>query len=754
MRIRPGGVPPDLPGVHRRARARALPARLVRNPVTAVGIVATISVLLVVTAIAGHSATQNGLFEIQSLDGKGNNLAHPEWGSAGSMFQRIGKPNYADGIGAEVDGPNPRFVSNRIFNDLNQNLFNKHNLSRWAAFWGQFVALDTGLKDATSTEKQDITFNATDPLETFPDTMGVIPFTRSAIAPGTGVTTPRQQTDLQTSYLDMSQLYGTTAERLTFLRSTTNPALFVLPGGQLPRKDVKGDPAKAPMVQVQGRLMAAPNKAAVAGDPRANQTIVEQAIFTLFAREHNRIASSLPNSLTAEEKFQIARRVVIAEEQWITFNQWLPTLGVKLPAYRGYNPNVNATVLNEFDTIGFRMHSMIHGQLDLKVDASRYSAAQQAAFKQMGIEVKKDASKDPTGANRLAMQVPLTLVEFNPDLLTQLQIGPVLEGLGVERQYENDEQIDNQLRSVLFQIPVPGNVNCLDGADLPTCFKGVLDLGAVDIQRARDHGLPTYNQLRRDLGLAPKTSFTAITGEATEAFPANAGLKQGDEVNDPRSLDFVKILDANGKPLQFLSDQAQENAQTGIRRTTTAARLKAIYGSVNNVDAFVGMVAEQHVHGTEFGELQMAMWRKAFTAARDGDRFFYGNDPGLTKIQQKFGITFKHSLADIVAANTDIRRTDLNTNNIFLVKDDNADGDNNNDANAASKSPSSAAKNGDDAASPSNDATASASTNHDNSPSSVGTPSSGLGSNGPVALAMVATVTGSAPRSSRRRRKR
>ena len=38
----------------------------------------------------------------------------------------------------------------------------------------------------------------------------------------------------------------------------------------------------------------------------------------------------------------------------------------------------------------------------------------------------------------------------------------------------------------------------------------------------------------------------------------------------------------------------------GVRRTTLAARLKAVYGDVESVDAFVGMTSEKHVAGTEF----------------------------------------------------------------------------------------------------------------------------------------------------------
>ena len=64
------------------------------------------------------------------------------------------------------------------------------------------------------------------------------------------------------------------------------------------------------------------------------------------------------------------------------------------------------------------------------------------------------------------------------------------------RSTSNDEQIDNQLRSVLFQVPVPGNPDCLDGPTLPACFRGVVDLGAIDIERGRDHGMPSLQPLR------------------------------------------------------------------------------------------------------------------------------------------------------------------------------------------------------------------------------------------------------------------
>src|SRR2546423_1696152 len=151
-------------------------------------------------------------------------------------------------------------------------------------------------------------------------------------------------------------------------------------------------------------------------------------------------------------------------------------------------------------------------------------------------------------ADEVQLNVPLNAAFGAPDLLRQLGLGTTLESLG-ERQYQNDEQMDNSLRSVLFQVPKPGIPDpavCGEPVDHPECFKGVTDLGAIDIARGRDHGMPTYNDMRRAYGLAPKTSFTDITGEATQRFPSDPLIDAGDPINDPNILDFVRLLDDNG----------------------------------------------------------------------------------------------------------------------------------------------------------------------------------------------------------------
>jgi hypothetical protein len=607
-------------------------------------------------------------FEVESLDGSGNNQAHPTWGKAGTNYIRVAPANYADGHSAMVAGPNVRYVSNRVFNDLGQNVFSERRVTQWGWTWGQFLDHTFGLA-ASGTDQANIPFNKADPIERFSDDIGVIPFTRTQAAPGTGVTNTRQQINTVNSYIDAWAVYGGTNDRLEWLRSgpvdgnmSNNSASLMLPGGYLPRRDARGNAATAPVMAIDGRLIGNDGRAMAAGDVRANENIGLTATHTLFAREHNRIVSLLPNTLTQQQKFDIARRIVGAEQQYITYNEFLPAMGVALPRYAGYNPSVRTSLSDEFATVGYRAHSQVHGEFEVEADASLYTAATLAALKAEGITIT------PKSPGVLTIAIPLNVAFFNPDVLQMVQLGPMLHAIGDESQYKNDEQIDDALRSVLFQIPVSGNPQCFDDPSLPHCFTGVVDLGAIDVQRGRDHGMPSYNDLRKAYGLAPKTSFKDITGESSEDFPSDPLLPPGHEVDSPHSLDFTKLSNIDGKSVP-LPDTANTSATKATRRTPLAARLKAVYGSVDKVDAFVGLVAEKHVGGTDLGELQIAMWKKQFQALRDGDRFFYGNDPVLASIQQAYGIDYRHTLAQVIAANTDIPLSDMN-DNVFLVKDE------------------------------------------------------------------------------------
>jgi hypothetical protein len=139
---------------------------------------------------------------------------------------------------------------------------------------------------------------------------------------------------------------------------------------------------------------------------------------------------------------------------------------------------------------------------------------------------------------------------------------------------------------------------------------GGQDLIARDIQRARDNGLPDYNSMRVAYGLRPVTSFAQITSNV----------------------------------------QAQQELQQA-------------YGSVDNIDAFEGGLAEDHVPGSDVGPLFQAIMVNQFTRLRDSDRFFYLNErwsPDELRIFQQ-----GNTLAQVIEANTSI--TNLQSD-VFLFK--------------------------------------------------------------------------------------
>ena len=314
-------------------------------------------------------------------------------------------------------------------------------------------------------------------------------------------------------------------------------------------------------------------------------------------------------------RYQIARRVVGAEIQYITYTEFLPTSGIRLLSYRGYRASVDPSLGNEFATVGFRAHSMVHGEFEPSFPEGRFTQAQLDAFEARGIEVEH---VDGT----VVLVISLSIAFGNPELLLEtVGLGPFLASLA-EVQYKNDEQIDNTLRSVLFHVLGPGVDPAACGPEVVNseCFAGVVDLGAV-----RTSCAPATTASRHTTryavpsGSNPRLPFTAITGESTD-------LLGGRSIDDPAILDFVELHASDVLDELSLNPDAPV-ATSGVRRTTLAARLRAVFGSVDRIDAFTGMLSEKHVAGSEFGPLQAAIWKEQFTALRDGDRFFLQHGP-------------------------------------------------------------------------------------------------------------------------------
>ena len=100
-----------------------------------------------------------------------------------------------------------------------------------------------------------------------------------------------------------------------------------------------------------------PTSLFLAGDIRANEQIGLTVMHTLFVREHNRLAAMLQADnpdLSGNEIFFLARRLVGAEMQIITYEEFLPALigPTALEDYAGYNFLTDSNILNEFSTAG------------------------------------------------------------------------------------------------------------------------------------------------------------------------------------------------------------------------------------------------------------------------------------------------------------------------------------------------------------------------------------------------------------------
>ncbi len=426
----------------------------------------------------GDTLHANGFFEFtgvedRSIDGSGNNTTDElaDAGSAHSELMRFNdyKPVYAgDGDGEDVinDGEraNARDISNAVVRSdtLTQS---SANLSDLVWVWGQFLDHDIDLSEQSDGAEINgtsvVTINdPSDPLNPVPITI-----TRSDFE--TDEEGYRQQLNAITSFIDASNVYGSDLDRSNALR-TFSGGRMVIGVDQLLPTDVDVANENGGITEIG--LFAA-------GDVRANENVILASIHTIFVREHNRLADLIsshnPNH-TDEEIFQLARKIVGAQMQIITYNEFLPALlGDAAPSAYGYeyDSTVDPSIANSFAHAGFRFgHSMLSPSLQL-------------------------ASSDGEVVGGIGLKDAF----FNPSFLQEdaSRVEQLLQGALLQRAQEIDVNIVEDVRSFLFGAPGAGG----------------LDLASLNIQRGRDHGLPDYNTLRTIYGLAPVQSFADITSD-------------------------------------------------------------------------------------------------------------------------------------------------------------------------------------------------------------------------------------------------
>ena len=177
----------------------------------------------------------------------------------------------------------------------------------------------------------------------------------------------RQQMNQITSYIDASNVYGSDQLTAQDLRSRELGLLATNEKGMLPHKH---EPACKHAALAKGQ------QCFKAGDVRCNVQPGLMSMHTLWLRHHNRIAKELhrinPRWKHDEKLFQEARRIVIAQQQHISYNEFLPQVlgpdfmdkyslfAKKSGRYYSYTKECDATIYNEFATAALRFgHSLI-----------------------------------------------------------------------------------------------------------------------------------------------------------------------------------------------------------------------------------------------------------------------------------------------------------------------------------------------------------------------------------------------------------
>ena len=148
--------------------------------------------------------------------------------------------------------------------------------------------------------------------------------------------------------------------------------------------------------------------------------------------------------------------------------------------------------------------------------------------------------------------------------------------------------------------------------------------------------MPSYNALRRAYGLRAEDLVHRDHRRGHRPVPERSAGRPPTRSTIPTSSTSSRCATHRRR------DRAREpggrrQARHGRRRTTLAARLRAHLRGRRPVDAFVGMVAEPHVPGPSSASCSSPSGRSQFEALRDGDRFFYANDPALTQIERRTG---------------------------------------------------------------------------------------------------------------------
>nr|AAA16245.1 peroxidase-like protein [Euprymna scolopes] len=436
-------------------------------------------------------------FPYRTADGSCNNLVLPYLGRSSTPFERYLPAVYEDGLdlprATGVLGgalPGARLISTN-FHGFSTPADRDDQLTHLTTLFGVFLNHDLQIYPSMPTSGGDLEesidcCNSDNTAVCYPidipvnDTyFGVygrtcMEFVRSLASPaltcGLG---PREQLNTATGYIDASQVYGSDIDRQLLLRAMEGGLMRTTPTDDL---DLMPQDNSTFCRAAEGNLCF------IGGDGRVNVQPMMMSLHHLFVREHNRLAniiSSANPDWTDEVIFQETRKLVIAEMQHVTYNEYLPkivgptmmetySLNTLTQGYSMYLANINPSIRNGFASAGIiYSHSGLRSLITIGDS-----------------------------------QNTLSSLFYNSDVFYSGTDAPTLvfQGLTTDMAQGIDRLMTEELTNKLVET-APGNG---------------WDLAAIKLQAGRDIGLPTYNAWAQWCGLDVATNFTTLADHSED----------------------------------------------------------------------------------------------------------------------------------------------------------------------------------------------------------------------------------------------
>jgi tetratricopeptide (TPR) repeat protein len=463
-----------------------------------------------------------GVTHFRTADGSWNNLADPKEGAAGTRFLRNVELSTIRAETAQLLTPNPREISRRLLtrpsdSDGRPQMTEVPFLNLLAAAWIQFMNGDwINHGEIMFHDVIDVPLPHDDPARSR--------YRQSKMLIGRTQPDPTRIGDQEpaatssinevTHWWDGSQIYGSDQDTQDRLRSLQLGKMRLNSDGTLP-VDGTG-------VEDTGF--------------RRNWWVGQSMLHTLFVREHNAICDMLHETYPDWDDnrlFNVARLINAAVMAKIHSIEWTPAILPNPALDMGLNVNWYGlltftlfkgkarTTLSEVNVRNAEIGGIVGNPINKHGCAFGLSEEFVEVYRLHSLlpETLRLRRRDQDG---IAEEVPFpaTRQRGSAAVTQRHAMSDLFYSFG--NQHPGALVLNNFPR-FMQELSIPGNP--------------FFDMGTVDIVRARERGVPRYNEFRRQLGLNPIQSFDDLTGDAN----VRKELKSvyGDDPDGVEKLDLL-----------------------------------------------------------------------------------------------------------------------------------------------------------------------------------------------------------------------